>query len=58
MFRKAGKLTDNPLKLAVQEHTINASRKATVAYPTIRRLLFHMFYGRNFQMLLKSHKMM
>ena len=35
--------------------TINTSRKATVAYPTIKRPLFHMFFLMNFQKLLESH---
>ena len=35
----------------------NISRKATVAYPTVKRLLFHMFYATRPQKLLKSHEM-
>ena len=36
---------------------INTTRKATVAYPTVKRLLLHMFYATRPQMLLKSHEM-
>ena len=39
--------------------TINISRKATVGYLTIQRLLIHMFYvNMNLQKLLESHAMM
>ena len=37
--------------------TINTTRKATVAYPTVKRLLFHMFYAMDLQKLLASHEM-
>ena len=35
----------------------NTTRKATVAYPTVKRLVFHMFYATHLQKLLKSHEM-
>ena len=35
--------------------TININMKATVAYPTIKRLLIHMFYVTDLPELLKSH---
>ena len=38
-------------------NTINTTRKATVAYPTVKRLLFHLFYATHPQKLLKSHEM-
>ena len=37
--------------------TINTTRKATVAYPTVKLLLFHMLYAIHLQKLLKSHEM-
>ena len=37
--------------------TIDTSRKATVAYPTVKRLLFHKFYATHPRKLLKSHGM-
>ena len=42
---------------AVRDPTSNTTRKATVAYPTVKRLLFHMFYAMYRQQLLKSHEM-
>ena len=41
----------------VRTTTINTTRKAKVAYPTAKRLLFHMFYATHPQKLLKSHAM-
>ena len=38
-------------------HTIDTTRKATVAYPTVKRLLIHMFYATHPQKLMKSHEM-
>ena len=38
-------------------HTINKTRKATVAHPTVKRLLLHMFYATHPQKLMKSHEM-
>ena len=46
-----------PSKASSSVSTINATRKATVAYPTVKRLLFHMFYATHLQKLLKSHEM-
>ena len=37
--------------------TINTTRKATVAYPSVKRLLFHMFYPTHPQKLMESHEM-
>ena len=36
-----------------QWYTINTNMNATVAYPTIKRLLIHMFYDVNLRKLLK-----
>ena len=36
---------------------INTTRKATMAYPTVKYLLFHMFYAMHLQKLLESNEM-
>ena len=56
-------LLDTGLRLrlhATAEGGLQSTRmgKATVAYPTIERLLFHMFDVMNLQKLLESHEMM
>ena len=38
-------------------HTINTTRKATVAYPTVKCLLLHIFYATHLQKLMKSLEM-
>ena len=38
--------------------TINTSRKETVAYPTIERLMIHKFCVMNLQKLLESHEVL
>ena len=40
------------------EGTINTIRKATVAFPTIKRLLIRLIYGMHLHKLLESHEMM
>ena len=42
---------------ARRARTINTTRKATVTYPTVKRLLFHMFFATHLQKLLESHEM-
>ena len=49
-------LKQPPLEAAVGT-SINTTRKATVAYPTVKRLLLHMFYATHPQKLLESHEM-
>ena len=37
-------LAARPMQVRAGDSTINTIRKAAVAYPTIKRLLFHFFY--------------
>ena len=50
-----------PLIRPALQNSINTTRKATVAYPTVKRLLFDTFYATHtvctFKKLLKSHEM-